>query len=506
MPWQELIKIALIGTNRTPISPNLSKALDQLGVDTKQEATAAVLEGAALYSLMQKAGGLQRTWPHPLTKLAPKEHAATCSTTSTHHLSLILNGTFENALPEFVEKMVDHRKRIPPELLPDLLERCLTEPILWKSIREVMGLRGSWLLEQNAKWKDLNFRADTTQWEFSRRDDRVLMLKQLRATHPNQALELITATWEEDDLSSRVQFMKSLAHHLSEKDEAFLEEKLDNSRKEIRKIAAELLGKLPHSDLNKRMFERLKSLLFVKKGRLKKKRLEVTLPEQSDDGMLRDGIDPSAQWYKGGVKASRLGQMMSSIPPQQWNTHFGTTTSDTLTLIIRSEWSELMLQAIAEASAIHKDEEWIEVILNFWLDNYHNQQWNYFNPEKLLDDLSPPTFNKIVLQNIQQTNSLLDEESPLTIILRKVNHPWEDPLAIAVIRNMQKWISGETAHYWSGWHLRSILKQGAYLCNPNLLETLSKGWTQAGHTWEKEIDAFLSTIKFRKEMHEALEQ
>ena len=509
MHWPELVKIALIGTNRATLSPEVRKALAVLKIKPEQDTASLVLEGASVWSLMQKVGNAPSQWPYPLPTPAVEEETSSCSPRSARHLHLILDGTYEEALEEFLQIMHLKQKRLPPESLPELFDRCLIDSPLWDKISPAIGARGGWLLAQNPEWLPLNCQPNPENWETAKRVERKQILEALRANQPTQAIELIISTWKEDDLNSRVQFIKTLKINLSEEDEDFLEEKLDDSRKEIRKIAAELLGQLPDSALNQRMFQRLQPYLQLKKKKSGRRKLEVQLPEQSDNSMIRDGIDPSAQWYKGGVKASRLGQMIASIPPRRWNEHFQTSTSETLQLIVRSDWSELILQAVAEASATHQDEEWMEYILDFWLEHYHQQRWNYFNLKKLLESISVSTFNKICTQNVQKTNSLLDEESPLTTILRTVKLPWDDTLSVLVIRAMQKWIAGETAHYWSGWHLRSILKQAAYLCNPELLEQLARGWPYTNYgssNWEKEIDNFLSTLKFRQEMKKALEQ
>ena len=54
-------------------------------------------------------------------------------------------------------------------------------------------------------------------------------------------------------------FLKILKIGLSDMDEVFLEECLDFSRKEIREQAAKLLSLLPNSQLQKRIWDALKT-------------------------------------------------------------------------------------------------------------------------------------------------------------------------------------------------------------------------------------------------------
>jgi hypothetical protein len=113
----------------------------------------------------------------------------------------------------------------------------------------------------------------------------------------------------------------------------------------------------------------------------------------------------------------------------------------------------------------------------------------------------------LAIESLKNKDHLFDENAPITAILKASNHSWENELTLKVIQKMQDWIAGESSGYWSGWHLRAILKQAAYACNPDLLETLQKGWTTNSYiwtSWEKDIDHFLSVLKFRKDMIEEL--
>ena len=255
------------------------------------------------------------------------------------------------------------------------------------------------------------------------------------------------------------------------------------------------------------MFERLKKLILLKSGALKKSKLDVTLPENDIDELIRDGIDPSAQWYKGGIKASRLGQMVSIVPPDFWETHFKKNTADTLQLFVRSNFSELLLQALTEATFRHKNEAWMEAIVSFWIQNHARQRWDGFKPKKILEILPVHLFNQLAIESLEGRDNIFGEDAPITEILKSSNHFWEDELTLKVIQKMQDWLTGSSSGYWSGWHLRTILKQAAYACNPNLYETLQKGWTSNSYiwaSWERDIDNFLSVLKFRKDMIEAL--
>ena len=507
MLWKELVRVALIGTDRAKLSPEMLKSLDGLGVDTSMEPTQVLLEGAALLSLVNKTQGQLQDWKGTLSSPDKPDSSNPCSPTSSNHLSLILNGNYESALSEFLSHLINNKKHLPPERLPDLLDQCLTNPQLWNKLRFTIGERGEWLVQQNPDWQSLTAAPQKIDWETGSSDQRIALLKHLRKQEPEKVIPIIQTTWEEDSLKNRVSFIETLETNLSKKDESFLENCLDSSRKEIRKAASNLLTLLPESDLVQRIFERLKELMVLKNSVLKKSKLEVALPENDIDDLIRDGIDPSVQWYKGGIKASRLGQMVSMIPPSLWEVHFEKNTEETLQLFIRSNLSELLLQALSEATLKHNDENWMRAIATFWLANHHRQRWDSFNAKNILDKLPATIFNNLAIESLNSKDNLFDENAPITAILKSSDHSWDDELTLKVIQKMQDWIAGESTGYWSGWHLRTILKQAAYACNPNLFETLQKGWTTNSYiwtSWERDIDNFLSVLKFRKDMIEEL--
>ncbi len=505
--WNELVRVALIGTDRVKISAPLLKKLEELGVSTEGDSAQIILEGASFLSLMQRSGGYLKKWEKQLPPSCPQDNNTACSTTSAHHLSLILDGAYEMALPEFIQQLYYNNKCLPPELLPDLLDRCLNSRDLWEKIKPTIGNRGQWLIRQNSHWQVLAQSPESEHWETGSHEQRKALLQSIRDNTPQKALKLIKSTWKEDSLQQRISFLKILKTHLSLEDEDFLESCLDDSRKEIRRVAADLLAKLPDSQLVQRVWTKLQSFFKVTKKLLSKTKLEITLPDQITDEMIRDGVDPGAQWYKGGVKASRIGQMIALVPPKKWETFFGKTPSEVLQLFINSNWPELLLQAMVEATYRHQDINWLEVIFNCWRENQGQQRWLTFDPKKLLEVLNEESFNKLAILSLEQKDKLMDENSPITTLLRVGRFPWDDRLTRLAIKNIQDWIAGQSGRFWSGWHLRNIFKQAAHFCNPDLLRELEQGWNtnaNAWASWEREIDHFLSVLKFRKEMIEEL--
>ena len=112
-----------------------------------------------------------------------------------------------------------------------------------------------------------------------------------------------------------------------------------------------------------------------------------------------------------------------------------------------------------------------------------------------------------MIKSISPLEFLPEEHSPADLLLRSSNHPWNDELAILFINKLRKWILGESSR-WGGWHIRKTLKEAGYLISPTLFSQLSRGWpvdAPIWSGWQKDVEAFLSILHFRKMMIEELE-
>ena len=103
MIWKNIIKTALIGTDRSDLSEATLVELAKLGVDMEATAANILLEGATLFAQMRKAGFQPEKWKGEIPTPAQKDKSKICSKKSSEHLSMILNGTFPLALDSFHE-------------------------------------------------------------------------------------------------------------------------------------------------------------------------------------------------------------------------------------------------------------------------------------------------------------------------------------------------------------------------------------------------------------------
>ena len=244
MIWESLSKLALLGTSRSFLEESLEKDFRQKGIDLTAPLAKIVLQAAALHQVMQKAGFPLEEFSNAAALDLPTIEEKSCSARSTHHLNLILNGTYPGALAEFTFHLQRQKRIFPPVNLPGLFEECLSKPELWEKIKPLIGQRGKWLLMQNPAWETLWPVDKLDLWDTGSRSQRAALFTMLRQQKPETAFALLEKSWKQEDPAAKKAFLKALEINLNPKEEPFLENGLDDRRKEVRQTAAHLLMKM----------------------------------------------------------------------------------------------------------------------------------------------------------------------------------------------------------------------------------------------------------------------
>ena len=508
MIWKELIKTALIGTDRTKLATQSKATLAGFNIDINQKESQLVLEAAAYYAMLHKAGYPLEAWTKPLVVPSPNSNEEICSLQSSRHLSLIL-GNYATALPEFVYHLVKAGKIIPPERLPILLDNSLKSKMLWDLVKEAIGERGRWLIQQNPAWKNLILHPDIEQFETGNREERLTIIKHLRNLNPPKALELIQSTWEEDDITTRKNFLKALETGLSLADEPWLESLLNHKRKEIREIASQLLTRIGESQLVKRTFERLKALMEYN---AKKGKLVINLPSECSEEMIRDGIKPKLKWPGRGQKAGYLGQMLSKVPPGNWNDFFGQETDDCINLFLATEYPDIVFFALMNSTHLVDNEEWMEMILEYIAANFYDpfiaENISFLNLPGLLEKTPAKLYNDLILSCYEHEQELNDEGSLLFFLIRNAPRQLPNEIAKRVVEDLKARLAGEE-YFYDNVQIKQLFKNLGYRLRPHLYDWVDKEFLSVSRSWgslSQSIEMMLTTLKFRKDMVDEFEK
>lgn len=503
MAWQDLTKIALLGTENGTFSEQTLQALQAQGINVSKEAPLVLAEGAALFSQLRKAGFRLDDFSGELPPSAEGSGEKICSIRSAHHLYLILNGPYSAILPEFFEFLIKNKKCLPPEHLPILLKR--PDKSKWVDfLEESLSAGGRWLLTQHPEWWGL-IEKPSADWHTGSREERLRLLAHLRRHDPPAGLEQVKSTWSEEQPADKKAFLLLLQQvGLSMADEPFLEGCLDDTRKEVRQTAAQVLLHLPESRLTGRMFQRSAECLQWNGNKLR-----LNIPESPDASAERDGVLKIDLQWKGGAKAGYMGQIISAVPPVNWETFFTKTPADVVLLFAGTDWPDTLLLACAIAAVRNRDEAWLDALLSYWFLTERQQLWETDTvTHPLLKATPADTANRLAIQYLERRHSLSGENSPLFQLLKTNEHRWNDRLTILIVKLLQEWLNKSTRLDWQSFHNKEYLKLLALRCNPDLFDDLQKGWNNAAPQWaywEKPLEEMLNTVLFRREMIQELE-
>ncbi|GAA4623873.1 hypothetical protein GCM10023196_021820 [Actinoallomurus vinaceus] len=325
------------GTPASEGAPPLGRALELDGAPALDDAPAGpaeptepaarLLDQAAVLTARRRAGWRPVT-AEPIAP-APAETAPVVPPTAAARLRRILSGEHARVLPEWLDAAARSGRRVPAHLLPDLLHRGRSDRALRRSIARAAGRRGVWLAMQNLDWAYLVVASggeaaeDPEVWKTGARAQRVAHLMRLRATDPAAARTTLSSTWTREPAPERALFLATFERGLSLADEDFLEAGLDDRGLEVRRIAADLLARLPGSAYGARMADRARACLRPQIGpAATPQQILVDPPADHDEAMRRDGI-PYHAAERVGNHAGWLREILARTPLSTWNDRFG---------------------------------------------------------------------------------------------------------------------------------------------------------------------------------------
>jgi hypothetical protein len=407
-----------------------------------------------------------------------------------------------------------HGHKAPPECLPDLLEYAGSVGRQERSVlQKVVGGRGMWLAQQNPAWRNLFAEAasDEGLWHTAARQERLHLLNHLRWQDPARALALLRQTWQQEDPQDRAPFIEALAVGLSGNDEAFLEECLDDKRKPVRAAAADLLARLPGSQLARRMTDALFGLIRYtpgKKGLLRSRQptLEVELPDVKDKTLLRDGIDPRKVGQLG-PGAVALANMVAAVPLEAWK-RLDPDVDAVIASALAGEFGAALALGFCQAAVRQESVEWAKAIIgcyHLFKDKAGQAGSMEIDLVGLMKPLTSEERETAVADYVEHRGGAqhLDLVHELLVAL---DHPWSDEFSRKAFRLIQ----GHFVTNFGNYSLRRpVVEKFALRLSPLVVEAAGQGWPTPSDRFtsgdEEMVHRLVSILRFRRRMLEELE-
>lgn len=502
MNWQDVVKTALVGTERQklnlkPPDNQLGEVLARLNTD---DVEANLLSCVVAFAIYQQAGKLSWVDEELLPEVCEVEDVACCSFAATSYLGMILSGKYPELLGEWFGLIEKTQKIIHPRYLPELLNLGLRRSDLRENIIPLLGKRGLWLAAKNTEWNYVFSENIEKSAENTTLDEQILVLKKLRLTEPSAALEQIKAIPKKESGEIRAGLLQALSVSLSMDDEPFLEAALDDKRKQVRDVAAQLLAQLPESRLVKRMTERVSD--FIK---LSEKGLQVVLPKNPTREMSRDGVDEAKLVSKLGSQGSLLFQILSCVPPSYWSENRGKTPEELIMAVDGSKWEVLLLLGWTKAALRYQDVDWAGAILGAVI-KFPGENWSFLREsiEALLGILPQVQREELIGNGFppQPVPEVWGRSMGYTL-LANCRYPWSEEFSRRVLEHLAAAVLFESQRdsvlVLPCWvvELKNLYP---YYMSPCLYD---EAFSLFGSLDQENLSRFLGILKFRYEMIKA---
>lgn len=429
--WRDLVRQALVGTARQPFrAPKIEGPLGDLVRQTVEETPEkGLLDALSLLFHCRVIGEIPivtdvpgrdaQNWPLPEKRPACTDRAAALLKDA------IIDGMPATLIEEGLALLSRHGRRVPDWLLPRLFDWGAGKPEAWAVIAGAVGENGRWLAELNSRWHGLlNVSRDdeNSEWLSGSAAEKRRAFLHWRGRDPEGARVRLEKHFATEQPDERAGLVAGLKIGLSEVDQPFLQQAMNDKSKTVRREAARLLLRLGDADASRIVKDAGAACMQVSVSWMKP-RLDVELPEAFDPGWRQLGLDQRVPaQVKLGERSWWLFQLLSLISPGHWREAFGLTARQLLEAARGSMHRKALYQAWREAAILHDDADHAEADLSLHvedgLDEYLGllKEYHHILPserfETLLIQRLPDSSSRFALAQAASILGSLSERVP----------------------------------------------------------------------------------------------
>lgn len=369
------IKPALIGVddNRpAPFEPGVAGLLDECAdadaaTRYARGAAAMAVSRLAAVAVFDDASALPAPAPHDPRALADAHPLADA-------VLAIFNDSGERLREEACLRLAALGMTLPARALPHALVAGQRQSRLRGLLLPVLGERGRWLARLNPDWRYASdgeqaaaggdaAAEDARLWQEGSFDQRLIVLRRARAADAGAARAMLQAQLGELPARERVEFVAALTIGLHADDEPLLAGLLKDRSREVRRIAASLLARLPHSEHAQRLIGWIAPLLRHERALLSK-RWVLDAPAAADPAWAGAGIETARPQHDAlGERAWWLYQLTRQVPLTWWSAHTGMEPAQVLAWAAKSDWRDALHRGWVERIG-EGDSEWAQAMLD----------------------------------------------------------------------------------------------------------------------------------------------
>ena len=370
--WNQIVTAAMMGTDKSPLSAaglpdELSGAAGMI-IDNKSiSKEEQFLQLAALLMNFRQSGVSALPDPGIAAEVAPVETLSWCSIQAMQVLKDIVGEDLDTLIHYWLIRCAEKQQLIHPSLIPAMLEQALYNKKWQPLVAACCGKRGEWLSRFNPAWK---FSANQTvddAWQTGTPEQRKQVLREQRASNPQQAITMLQAIWPQEDAGTKQGFLELLDENISETDLPFLELQFTEKSKKVKAEAVRLMLLVPSSSIIKKYENTLKKLVILQK--------EKTLLGMSSRLKLQyaptDSIKQEITELALESKCGQPGysneewvyyQLVKAVQPAFWEQYLQQPGEKIIELFQADELGKKMIPALVLSAVANKDNRWGELL------------------------------------------------------------------------------------------------------------------------------------------------
>ncbi len=490
--WEKLVRISLLGTDRASLDAADRERLEQLlGFPLSEDPAEELIQSAALLGFLRR------------TSLKPDKATAKAQAPASQQdgrkkvpqrvagqIRDMLKGRYSNFLKEAIGFLHQHQLALPPESLPLILEKALEDPDLYQLAFDNLHPADAWLARQHPNWRILAPLPPLSEPEM----DPDLRLATYRALRKNQTDPVeLEERWSGLSPEEKVFFLGAFDPPFSDWDLTFLQKCLEDSRKPVRRAAAQVLLCEPGTNLATQWKKWLKSWIQFDHNGIR------WMPEKAEQSPW----DHLGLWKS--KPTERITWVARNTPPQMWESLIKEPLAVQIASISRARFGKAWMKGLLEAVLDHGSSSLAATLLQ--IHKSEDLGLAKATVQNLVQDLSPKDWLALSSEEVRKNSGLISDNSLAYDLLLYGEHPWPSGLVRSVLGPFQEWMLTASQINWGVWHYRKLLRAAAFHMEPRALPLWEKGWPDYGYIWgqwETDIGNFQNILRFRKQFYQDL--
>lgn len=377
--WNDLVNAAMIGTAKktVPADAFFPEVNDLLQHDNSADNETLFLRGLALSSVYRRSGVVPDNYGTAAYFSCPPDNTAESSDRASVLLQTLLNDKAHTLVHFWLDQCAAKKLRVPFRVLPGLLDMASDFPGLRKAMLAAGGTTAGWLAGFHSAWEFARTGTNYNTWHHGKPAERLTFITALReTTNPDEARELIKATWDQENENTKKALLKVMYHNLGEKDLPWLESLLKTEKIALRKIVYEYLRRFATSSIVQQYIQIARPVFVITKGSSllnKKVVIDIYPPKITDSEIFESGIPKQSKDADTSNEQAMFEELIKNIPPSMWAREAGLQQEALLEALGSHRKHKRLIDCMLHAAVQFGDMEWLTAFARYRGDQYVNQ-------------------------------------------------------------------------------------------------------------------------------------